>query len=182
MHESKDYAFIVMEIVKSGTLKAFIRYRQLKRRPLTEAEASCIVRQILDALSYIHKANIIHRDLKPQNILLRSFQQLDGAVKVADFGLGTQSSFAATEKCGTIVYMAPEQLGELSYRKVPPSLITHLQEVDVWAVGLILYILLVGKHPFYSEGDTRETYAAKLTKPVFAFPPQVSAYSSLRCG
>ena len=76
------------------------------------------MKQILEAILYIHNLDIVHRDLKPQNILMRSFHQLQGTVKIADFGLGMQDTYASTDKCGTMIYMAPEQLTRTIYRKV----------------------------------------------------------------
>lgn len=107
-----------MELAKAGTLKAFIKYRKLKRGPIKDAEASCLMRQILEGIAYIHRLNIVHRDMKPQNVLMRSFHQLEGTVKIADFGLGIQDSYASTEGCGTMIYMAPEQLTKSRYQKV----------------------------------------------------------------
>ena len=107
-----------MELVKAGTLKAFLKYRERKNMPLSDKECSCIMSQIFQGISYIHKLNIIHRDLKPQNILMKSFKNLEGAVKIADFGLGTQSIYGSVENCGTIIYMAPEQFSKSIYNNV----------------------------------------------------------------
>ena len=107
-----------MELVKAGTLQAFIEYRKLKKSPITDQECSCIIRQILEGISYFHQVNIIHRDLKPQNILMKSFKNLEGAIKIADFGLGTQNSYGANENCGTMLFMSPEQFSEETYNKV----------------------------------------------------------------
>jgi len=94
-----------MELVKAGTLEAL-----LKSRKLEEAECVCIMKQILEGLHYIHNKGVIHRDLKLQNILISSSQQLEGAIKIADFGLGTQGANSFIGQCGTLIYMAPEQL------------------------------------------------------------------------
>ena len=118
VHESKQHIFIIMELVKAGTLTDFIKYRQLKFSPLTDEDCSCIMKQIFEGIDYIHKMNIIHRDIKPQNILMRSLNKLDKAVKIADFGLGMQGKEASTENCGTMIYMAPEQFSKGVYNKV----------------------------------------------------------------
>ncbi len=128
MHESQKLLFLVMEVAKAGSLHAFIEYRKLKNQPITDLEASCIVKQILEGVKYIHSIDIIHRDLKPQNVLLKSFQKLDGAVKIADLGLGTKlttlHSLIAERVCGTLIYMAPETIlkqgcGKVLYLQVP---------------------------------------------------------------
>lgn len=106
-----------MELIKAGTLKTFTRYRELKFSPITDEECSCIMRQILQGIEHIHQLNIVHRDIKPQNILMKSFTNLQGAVKIADFGLGTQDN-VSSDNCGTLIYKAPEQFAKGLYRKV----------------------------------------------------------------
>jgi serine/threonine protein kinase len=94
-----------MEFVNGGTLGTL-----LESRKLSEIESVCIMKQILEGIHYIHNKGMIHRDLKPQNILISSSQQLEGTVKIADFGLGTQGANSFIGRCGTLIYMAPEQL------------------------------------------------------------------------
>jgi serine/threonine protein kinase len=111
-----------MEVMKAGSLHAFLDYRRLKQQPIEDAEAAGIMRQIFEGLAYIHSSDIIHRDLKPQNILLGSFRQLDNTVKIADFGLGAKLTdccyLGANDQCGTLQYMAPELLHKQFYKKV----------------------------------------------------------------
>lgn len=129
MYESPYHYFIVMERLRGGSLTDLIAYRRLKRSSIGEPECRIIMRQILEALSYLHAHNLVHRDLKPDNILLRSSQCLDGAVKLADFGLSTSLGLEPcqnpTERCGTRSYMAPEQIQGKHYGEVrlhpPPS-------------------------------------------------------------
>lgn len=121
VHESKSHIFIVMELVEAGTIEALVQYRKEINSPLTDFECSSIMRQILEALAHIHKRDIVHHDLKPQNILMKSFHKFKGAVKVADFGLGRQDMYLLNAKCGTLLYMAPEQFTnsvKSAYRKV----------------------------------------------------------------
>jgi len=111
-----------MEVAKAGCLNSFIEYRKLKRNPINDLECSIIIKQVLEAVLHIHSMDIIHRDLKLQNVLLRSFQELAHAVKIADLGLGKQmlfvSSWAESEVCGTGIYMAPEIIFKKAYGKV----------------------------------------------------------------
>ncbi len=122
MHESNEHMVFVMQLVKAGSLESFMRYRRAKGQPISDAEASTIMRQILEGIAHIHLMNIIHRDLKPQNILLSSFRSLEDSVKIADFGLGTQlaefESQGATEKCGTMTFASPELMYKQYYQKV----------------------------------------------------------------
>eukprot|EP00826_Nyctotherus_ovalis_P051633 TRINITY_DN6459_c0_g6_i1.p7 TRINITY_DN6459_c0_g6~~TRINITY_DN6459_c0_g6_i1.p7 ORF type:complete len:109 (-),score=29.27 TRINITY_DN6459_c0_g6_i1:990-1316(-) len=106
-----------MELVKAGTLMTYLQYKRQKHCPLKDGECSCIMKQILEGLAYIHKLNIVHRDIKPQNILMRSIRTIDSSVKIADFGMGTQES-CNIDKCGTMIYMAPEQFAKTGYGKV----------------------------------------------------------------
>ncbi len=111
-----------MERIKGGSLADFVIHRKKTGRPLSEAECRIIMTQILDGLSYIHGNNILHRDLKPANILMKSFDSLASAVKIADFGLCARLSYESewdpSERCGTRCYMAPEQIQGKSYWKV----------------------------------------------------------------
>jgi serine/threonine protein kinase len=131
--QSDAMVAIVMEFVDGASL------RQICAGPLPVAEAIGIVRQIALALAAAHEAGIIHRDVKPENVVVRS----DGYVKVVDFGLARNVTLAdsATSKsitAGTLRYMSPEQLrGE---RLTPAS--------DMFSLGLLLYEITVGKHPF----------------------------------
>lgn len=102
---------------------------------------------IFRSLHYIHSINIIHRDIKPDNILVSNYEDLS-KIKMADFGLSTKLDFyypkTATSKCGTMLFMAPEILNNLSYSK----------SVDIWSCSIIMFILSQGKHPFFQSKMT----------------------------
>uniref|UniRef100_A0A671RA62 calcium/calmodulin-dependent protein kinase n=1 Tax=Sinocyclocheilus anshuiensis TaxID=1608454 RepID=A0A671RA62_9TELE len=119
------------------------------REYYSEADASHCIHQILDSVHHIHQHDIVHRDLKPENLLLAS-KCKNAAVKLADFGLaievqGDQQAWFGF--AGTPGYLSPEVLRKEAYGK----------PVDIWACGVILYILLVGYPPFWDE-DQHKLY------------------------
>lgn len=138
MFETQSYIFLVMELISGGELFDKI----CERGSYNELDASKIVRDILQAVNYLHKKGIMHRDLKPENLLFESSKP-DAPIKLADFGL---SAFVGDENmlktaCGTPGYVAPEVL--LGYK--------YTVAVDMWSVGVIMYILLCGFPPFYED-------------------------------
>lgn len=111
----------------------------------TEARASSIVKQILEGVKYLHEAGIAHRDLKPENILCKGSDD-DMVIKIADFGLSKTFDEGShlTTACGTPDYAAPEVINMAG---------EYGKEVDLWAVGVITYVLLCGYAPFFSESQ-----------------------------
>ena len=129
----------------------------VRRKVLTELEVQCYMVQLVKALQYLHSHRIIHRDLKLGNLFLNDKMEL----KVGDFGLATKLDFEGERKktiCGTPNYIAPEVISGAG----------HSYEVDIWAVGIIIYTLLVGKPPFETR-DVKTTYG-KIKKAEFSFP------------
>jgi len=118
-HSSSYHYFIVMELLKPGSLWDLLYLRTKEKRPLDERECRIIMKQIFEGLVYLHSINIVHRDLKPANILLKSFDYLEDSVRLADFGLCTkvdpEPHYNPTERCGTISYMAPEVIQGKQY-------------------------------------------------------------------
>lgn len=113
----------------------------------SEVDASHCIQQILDAVRHCHENNIVHRDLKPENLLLAS-KNKGANVKLADFGLAIEVQGEQTAWygfAGTPGYLSPEVLKKEPYGK----------PVDIWACGVILYILLVGYPPFWDEDQHR---------------------------
>ena len=113
----------------------------------SEADASHCIQQILESVSHCHTNGIVHRDLKPENLLLAS-KAKGAAVKLADFGLAIEvqmDQLAWFGFAGTPGYLSPEVLKKEPYGK----------PVDIWACGVILYILLVGYPPFWDEDQHR---------------------------
>jgi len=145
--DAEETLFIVMEIMEGGELYEEI----IKRSLFSESEASQILKQIVQALEYLHSLNVVHRDLKLENLLLKEKVSPDQPlkVKIADFGLSKLYSGSMMHTaCGTPFYVAPDILmaaddDEAGYG--PP--------VDMWAVGVLLYILLSGRLPFSGDED-----------------------------
>ncbi|OWF52097.1 calcium/calmodulin-dependent protein kinase type II delta chain-like isoform X8 [Mizuhopecten yessoensis] len=149
LHDSiqdEGFHYLVFDLVTGGELFEDIVAREF----YSEADASHCMQQILESVNYCHQHGIVHRDLKPENLLLAS-KAKGAAVKLADFGLaieiqGDQQAWFGF--AGTPGYLSPEVLRKDPYGK----------PVDIWACGVILYILLVGYPPFWDE-DQHRLYA-----------------------
>ncbi|XP_019620066.1 PREDICTED: calcium/calmodulin-dependent protein kinase type II delta chain-like isoform X11 [Branchiostoma belcheri] len=149
LHDSipeEGFHYLVFDLVTGGELFEDI----VAREYYSEADASHCIQQILEAVLHCHQNDIVHRDLKPENLLLAS-KQKGAAVKLADFGLaievnGDQQAWYGF--AGTPGYLSPEVLRKDPYGK----------PVDMWACGVILYILLVGYPPFWDE-DQHKLYS-----------------------
>ncbi|XP_060751478.1 calcium/calmodulin-dependent protein kinase type II subunit beta isoform X13 [Tachysurus vachellii] len=148
LHDSiseEGFHYLLFDLVTGGELFEDI----VAREYYSEADASHCIHQILDSVNHIHQNDIVHRDLKPENLLLAS-KCKNAAVKLADFGLaievqGEQQAWFGF--AGTPGYLSPEVLRKEAYGK----------PVDIWACGVILYILLVGYPPFWDE-DQHKLY------------------------
>ena len=155
--EDEHHIYIIMEYLDGDTLKQYINIKQNKKEKITENDARIIITQLLNALSYLHySCDICHRDVKPNNIVFKTINDIN-SLKLIDFGLSSDSFEKKDylENCGTLKYMAPEQISNITYSK----------GVDIWSVGIILYMLLNGgKNPFYKIGDKREIIIKKITK------------------
>ncbi|CAD8189904.1 unnamed protein product [Paramecium octaurelia] len=160
--ENKKYYYIIMEYMEGGTLA-----QKMKEKHLNEQEAAVIMKSILEGVNYLHDRSIIHRDIKPENIMLTGTN-----VKIADFGLSFRFSSSEgtfhkllNKKCGTIIYMAPEQFTEKYYSK----------QVDAWSCGILLYMLLnAGQHPFYNKDDTKYEFINKILNPSIDIPQSMT--------
>ncbi|XP_059384366.1 calcium/calmodulin-dependent protein kinase type 1D-like isoform X4 [Carassius carassius] len=140
-YESRTHYYLVMQLVSGGELFD----RILDRGMYSEADASLVIRQVLEAVSYLHKNGIVHRDLKPENLLYYSPDE-SSKIMVSDFGLSKmEEKGIMSTACGTPGYVAPEVLAQKPYSKA----------IDCWSIGVITYILLCGYPPFYEETETR---------------------------
>ncbi|XP_076296509.1 calcium/calmodulin-dependent protein kinase II isoform X21 [Lasioglossum baleicum] len=149
LHDSiqeENCHYLVFDLVTGGELFEDIVAREF----YSEADASHCIQQILESVQHCHHNGVVHRDLKPENLLLAS-KAKGAVVKLADFGLAIEVQGDAQAWfgfAGTPGYLSPEVLKKEPYGK----------PVDIWACGVILYILLVGYPPFWDE-DQHRLYA-----------------------
>ena len=149
--ETINQLLIKMEYIKYGTLEKWLKRNKTN---IIEEEASLIIKKVLSAIAYLHQHLICHRDLKPENIMFSKENDLN-SIKIIDFGLSLQNcdSLCNSDYCGTLIYMAPEQIDKKSY----------YLSVDIWSVGILMFMLLnKGEHPFYNEEDTQEIFLRNL--------------------
>lgn len=153
---AKRRILLVMELMEGGELFEYITTKQ----HFTEQEASQILRQIAMAVQYCHARSIAHRDLKPENLLLlcRATDQRQVRVKLADFGFAKVDNGDLTTPQFTPYYVAPQVLEAQKRQKeirsgqrAATSPYFYDKSCDMWSVGVILYIMLCGYPPFYSE-------------------------------
>ena len=151
--EDSENFYILLELCQNQTLSEL----HVRRKILTEIEVQCYIIQLVKALQYLHSHRIIHRDLKLGNLFLNDKMEL----KVGDFGLATKLDYDGERKktvCGTPNYIAPEVINSSG----------HSYEVDIWAIGIIIYTLLIGKPPFETR-DVKTTYG-RIRKAEYIFP------------
>ncbi|KAI1826110.1 kinase-like domain-containing protein [Xylaria intraflava] len=137
--QEENATYLVMDLAPAGDLFDLVAERQ----KLTETETRKIFLQLFKAVKYLHDFHIVHRDIKPENILVSG---QDWNVKITDFGLAKvvrDGSFTTT-LCGSPSYVAPEVLKDGEHRK-------YSKKVDVWSLGVVLYVCLCGFPPFSDE-------------------------------
>uniref|UniRef100_A0A8C6VQ70 SNF-related serine/threonine-protein kinase n=1 Tax=Naja naja TaxID=35670 RepID=A0A8C6VQ70_NAJNA len=141
--ETPARLYLVLELGDGGDL-----FDLLTRRPggLEEARAKGYFAQVVHAIAYCHRLHVVHRDLKPENVL---FFQHQGVVKLTDFGFSScfQPGTMLATSCGSLAYSAPEILLGEEY---------DAPAVDIWSLGVILYMLVCG-HPPFQEANDSET-------------------------
>ncbi|XP_055987261.1 serine/threonine-protein kinase DCLK2-like [Sorex fumeus] len=154
--EKEKEHLLVMELVKGGDLFDAIT----SSSKFSEEESSAMLQDLANALYYLHCLLIVHRDIKPENLLV--FQHPNGtkSLKVGDFGLATVVSGFLYTICGTPTYLAPEIIAEKGYGL----------KVDIWATGVITYILLCGFPPFISKSNNQEELYSKILAGQVHFP------------
>ena len=132
IYETTSCIYLIMEYFPHGNLYQRIK----KRKEFSEECCMNFAKNLLDVLAYMRSKSIVHRDLKPENIMMTSENDYD--FKVIDFGLAYEGQGPCQDRCGSPGYIAPEILKLVSYNS----------KVDVFSAGVVLYIMLMGTHPF----------------------------------
>jgi len=157
--ETPEEVIMVMELVTGGELF----YKIVEKGSFSELDATNIVRQLVTGVCYIHTQKVAHRDLKPENLLCAGDEQ-NILIKIADFGLS--KVFTAGDplktQCGTPDYAAPEVLTSEGG--------AYSDAVDMWAIGVITYVVLCGYPPFYANTITDLFEVIKRGR--YEFPPE----------
>lgn len=135
-YHSPTEIFLVMELISGGDFFDLVA----QNVKFEEEEAAGYVRDLCSGLDYLHQRNIVHRDIKPENLMVYETSGGQQIIKLADFGLAMKVTQPIFTICGTPTYVSPEILMEKGYGL----------EVDMWAAGVIIYIMLCGFPPFRS--------------------------------
>ena len=135
IYENEDNVHLVLDYVEGGDLFHLIQ----RKERFSEIIAAKFMINLLEGLKYLHDQNIVHRDIKPENILMYSND--DTNFKICDFGLACIAGEDQALRCGSPGYVAPEILQKKSYNN----------KVDIFSAGIICYILLSGRAPFYGK-------------------------------
>uniref|UniRef100_A0A1Y1LDI8 non-specific serine/threonine protein kinase n=1 Tax=Photinus pyralis TaxID=7054 RepID=A0A1Y1LDI8_PHOPY len=156
--DTKPMLYLVCELVKGGDLFDAITVAQ----KFSEEQAALMITHLTSALAYLHNLNIVHRDVKPENLLVHMEGSKIKALKLGDFGLACEVTGPLYTVCGTPTYVAPEILAESGYGL----------KIDVWAAGVILYILLCGYPPFASQDNDQEKLFDCILSGQYDFPDE----------
>ena len=166
--QTQSHLFFVLEFCAGGELF----FHMMKRNRFDEPTAKFYFSEVLLGLEYLHSRNILYRDLKPENILL----DLDGHVRLTDFGLSKESDAAApaagqfTSFVGTAGYLSPEMIKREG----------HGKPLDFYCLGCLLYVMLTGSLPYY-QGNWDEMFAKRVTGDYLSFPPWVPDQAKDMC-
>ena len=158
----ENYLYNVMEYAKGGELTQYIN----STKDIPEEKIKSIFKQIYDAVKYIHNKNIIHRDLKTNNVVF--LDQEKTKVAIIDFGISSTFSGGDVLNAGTLKYLPPETFQENNKNSI---------KIDMWALGVILYILYFKKFPYDGKNST-EIKNKILFEPV-SYPKNVKVRKTL---
>ena len=166
--------YLVLEDLGGGDL--FDRIEQ--NGPFKEEDAGPLLRQVLSAVHFLHDKGIVHRDIKPDNLVFDS-KAADASIKLIDFGYAghCKPELPLRGLCGTPDYAAPEILTWYATEKNrKPQGTPYGQPVDLWSIGVVLYILLCGFPPFY--GDDDEQMFELIRSGSYSFPDSIDGYKT----
>lgn len=138
VYENENYVSLVLDYVEAGSL--YTRIQKLEK--FSEEDSAKFIKNLLEVLYYLHSMNIVHRDLKPENILMVSNAN-NFEFKLCDFGLACIAGDDQVLRCGSPGYVAPEILLKKAYNN----------KVDIFSAGIILFIILSGRAPFYGKNS-----------------------------
>ncbi|RKP24367.1 kinase-like domain-containing protein, partial [Syncephalis pseudoplumigaleata] len=164
MAETEKCIYIMMQYADGGDLFEYFN----KHSRLPELKAKYIIFQILHGIKHLHDLNIIHRDLKPENILLVK-EEAYPRILISDFGMARflqHDDIYQQTMCGTQHYLAPDVL----LRKSSMRAEGYGKEVDMWSVGVILYILLSATVPYCAEKEGPEALLMHILTEDLTFP------------
>ena len=176
--------YIVMEYINGGELSDYLKKYMLKyNKPFPEDIVQYLMKQIVDALIYIHDLNIIHRDLKLENIMVsfdsekdkEELNMMKAKIKIIDFGFAIilPSKFSLTNSAvGTFMYMDPKIIKEFNNQALVDKSRGYGKEADIWSLGCICYQLFRGKYPF--EAKTFEELVGKINLGKYRLPRTAS--------
>ena len=156
--ENAEYIFIVMEYIRGGRLTDYMKEKKFN---FTEKRVAELIYEIALGVKYLHKYGIIHRDLKPDNIMLTEASDR-GHIKIMDFGLSKilGKKEKTSDGFGTLTFVSPEVLIRKPYNK----------EIDIWSIGVILYLMLSGDLPFDDPEDDEQKIAKSIVFKDVEFP------------
>jgi ADP-ribosylation factor protein 1 len=170
----EDKYYLVMEGLTGGDL-----FDRIERHgPYSEDDAAPLLLQVANAVAFLHERNVVHRDLKPDNLVFVDAER-DSMIKLIDFGYAgvCPPGGKLVGLCGTPDYAAPEILTWYSAekgKKVQGS--PYDQAVDMWSLGVVLYILLCGFPPFYGDDDAQ--MFALIRAGSYSFPEDIDGYKT----
>uniref|UniRef100_A0A6M2DC95 non-specific serine/threonine protein kinase n=1 Tax=Xenopsylla cheopis TaxID=163159 RepID=A0A6M2DC95_XENCH len=154
--DTTDKMFLVLELVRGGDL--FDAIAQATK--FSEKQSRVMMRHLGSAMAYLHSLQIVHRDIKPENLLVDIRGDEIITLKLGDFGLACEITGLLHTICGTPTYVAPEILWETGYG----------MKIDIWAAGVILYIMLCGFPPFVSQDNDQDQLFDAILSGQFDFP------------
>ena len=162
IYEEERKIDIIMEEYKGGNLLERIINKLNKGKTFCEKEAGEIFQQIINSLIHCHKVGISHKDLRPENILFLNENEDDIQIKVIDFGLSKiLGEIQSSKKEKMDKKHFPSKSGDI-HQASPEVLLGNLDErSDIWAAGVILYIMLTGNAPFIGNNDAEIMKAIK---------------------